>query len=742
MGYLISKIVICLLLAFLLGLVNGWLLRNQIFRSREDALVADSEGLSETIEILEREHKEMRNKLQVMERDNVDLNTKLLSLSNDSNPFLSELKPPNPNLQQTQNYLEPPSNEPGTAVDGADPFGFGNTNEKYRADDTPSNNDSEHTIPELEEISGEWDPLPTELDILAGEIYKSSKENESLDENIFTEEPNPLIEQDPQDSIAEILAQETTSLGSILDSTVEPNSPDSAAEILAQETTPLGNTHNSTNIDTAKSDNSNEEIQKAASFLSESPIETQNSNPDITPNAASTKANENNQATKQTTSPLTRGRNDFQSTDPDATRIITTEPDPLAFITNTENHTQNKTTEEHPSSGERHDSPYSHAANQRTNDEATQHASSSPIESTASIQHTNLDTTRIIPSETDPITTDILKNTQGKTTENSLSTNEAQGLPQADAASISENDRPIEQGTNTLTENTPDNSTADNADAFPILTPESESFANSITSLNDSNDLSTEPPSSVSKAQDSKPTNLPISPDQNGQRIQETPFLIENGTDLTLALKSSLLFPSEDNPGEQQADILLQEFEASSEYEHPLGDIDLTELNTELFDAQKPPRNIPIPDDIGALLARTGDYDIEEIEGIGKGYSRRLRDIGISSTRKLLSRGIDSEGISEIAKQVNNEEFVIRSWVSMADLIRVSGIRGQFAELLVTSGIKSVQQLAKQDSTQLIEKLTETITRENRKRAAPTIEMAIVWTAAAKNLPSIIHPKA
>jgi hypothetical protein len=735
MGYLISKIVICLLLAFLLGLVNGWLLRNQIFRSREDTLVADSEGLSETIEILEREHKEMRNKLQVMERDNVDLNTKLLSLSNDSNPFLSGLEPPNPNLQQTQNYLERPSNEPGTAVDEADPFGFGKPNETYRADDTPSNNDSEHTTPELEEISGEWDPLPTELDILAGEIYKSSKENESLDENIFTEEPNPLIEQDPQDSTAEILAQEATSLSSILDPTIEPDSLDSAAEILTQETPPLGNTHNSMNSDTAKSDNRNEETPKTASFLSETPIETQDSNPDITPNAANTKPNENNQATKQTTSPLTRDSNDFQSTDPDATRIITTEPDPLTFITNTEN----KTTEEHASSGERHDSPYSHAANQRTNDEATQHASSPPIESTASIQHTDLDTTRIIPSETDPLTTDILKNTQGKTTENLRSINEAQGLPQADAASLSKNDSATEQGTKTLTENTLDNSTAD---TFPVLTPESESFANSITSLNVSNDLSTEPPSSVSKAQDSKPTNLPISPDQNGQSVQETPFLVENGTDLTLALKSSLLFPSEDNPGEQQADILLQEFEASSEYEHPLGDIDLTELNTELLDAQKPPCNIPIPDDIGALLARTGDYDIEEIEGIGKGYSRRLRDIGISSTRKLLSRGIDSEGISEIAKQVNNEEFVIRSWVSMADLIRVSGIRGQFAELLVTSGIKSVQQLAKQDSTQLIEKLIRTITRENRKRAAPTIEMAIVWTAAAKNLPSIIHPKA
>jgi predicted flap endonuclease-1-like 5' DNA nuclease len=692
MGYLISKIVICLLLAFLLGLVNGWLLRNQVFRSREDTLVADSEGLSETIEILEREHKEMRNNLQVMERDNVDLNTKLLSLSNDSNPFLSGLEPPSTNFQQTQNHLERPNNESGSTEDGSDPFGFGNSNEKYHADSASSDNESEHTIPELEEISGEWDPLPTELDILAGEIYKSSKDSESSDESIDTEEPNPLIEQAPLDSTAEILDQEATSLSNALDSTTEPDSLDSAAEILDQETALPGNTQNLTNTDTATLDKSGGEISKAANFLSE-------------------------------------------STDPDVTRIITTEPDPLAFTTNTGNYAQNETTEDPTSSGETYDSPYSHAANLRTNNNATEQASSSSIENAANIQHADLDSTRILSSETDFLLADILKNSQEKT-------NEGHDLPQTNTASFNENDSTTKQETNILTESTPDNSNADaDPDAFPILTAEPESFVNSTSSLNNGSNVSTEPPSSISNAQESKPTNASISPDQNEQTFQETPSLVENGTDLTLALKSSLLVPSEDNPGEQQADILLQEFEASSEYDHPLGDIDLTELNTELLDAQKPPRNIPIPDDIGALLARTGDYDIEEIEGIGKGYSRRLRDIGISSTRKLLSRGIDSDGISDIAKQVNNEEFVIRSWVSMADLIRVSGIRGQFAELLVTSGIKSVQQLAKQDSAQLIEKLTKTITRENRKRAAPTIEMAIVWTAAAKNLPSIIHPE-
>ncbi len=137
-------------------------------------------------------------------------------------------------------------------------------------------------------------------------------------------------------------------------------------------------------------------------------------------------------------------------------------------------------------------------------------------------------------------------------------------------------------------------------------------------------------------------------------------------------------------------------------------------------------------------LARSGDYDIEEIEGIGKGYAQRLCNINIATTRQLLDKASSPAIITEIAHQVNKKEKVIQSWISMADLIRVPGIRGKFAELIVTSEIKSVQQLAQQNGPELTEKIAAVHAGESRSRTTPTLEMVTVWIAAAKNLPSTI----
>ncbi len=127
-------------------------------------------------------------------------------------------------------------------------------------------------------------------------------------------------------------------------------------------------------------------------------------------------------------------------------------------------------------------------------------------------------------------------------------------------------------------------------------------------------------------------------------------------------------------------------------------------------------------------------YDIEEIEGIGKGYGRRLRSIDIETTADLLAKGETPEAQESIAQTVKVETFVIGKWVSMADLIRLPGIRGQFAELLEASGIKSVEHLRLQTAEVLTEKMEEVNAREHRSRTNPTEEMVSEWIRAAKDL--------
>jgi hypothetical protein len=141
------------------------------------------------------------------------------------------------------------------------------------------------------------------------------------------------------------------------------------------------------------------------------------------------------------------------------------------------------------------------------------------------------------------------------------------------------------------------------------------------------------------------------------------------------------------------------------------------------------------------LPPRSGDYDIEEIEGIGKGYAERLRKINIATTRQLLDKASNSAIITQIASQVNKKEKLIQSWISMADLIRVPGVRGKFAELIAATGVKSVQQLAVQEAPELTKNMAYINASENRNRTTPSIDMVMVWIAAANGLPSIINTK-
>ncbi len=126
------------------------------------------------------------------------------------------------------------------------------------------------------------------------------------------------------------------------------------------------------------------------------------------------------------------------------------------------------------------------------------------------------------------------------------------------------------------------------------------------------------------------------------------------------------------------------------------------------------------------------DYPVDEIEGIGKGFKRRLQSLGISTTRQLLEKGGTREGRAGIAKGVKIQEFVVGNWVSMADLLRIPGVDGQFAKLLLASGIHSAADLSRQQADTLTRTLEEVNKREHRTPVTPTEQMVASWIRACR----------
>jgi predicted flap endonuclease-1-like 5' DNA nuclease len=132
-------------------------------------------------------------------------------------------------------------------------------------------------------------------------------------------------------------------------------------------------------------------------------------------------------------------------------------------------------------------------------------------------------------------------------------------------------------------------------------------------------------------------------------------------------------------------------------------------------------------------------FHIEEIEGIGKGFGRRLREIGIKDTAQLLTGSLTEEDRNKISQAVDGlDDQTIRAWATMADLLRIPGIGGQWAELLWRCDVASVQSLARQRTPELLARMAEVNDREHRVQELPGERRVEHWIAEAKLAPAIL----
>lgn len=86
-------------------------------------------------------------------------------------------------------------------------------------------------------------------------------------------------------------------------------------------------------------------------------------------------------------------------------------------------------------------------------------------------------------------------------------------------------------------------------------------------------------------------------------------------------------------------------------------------------------------------------YALNEIKSISREDRARLQEMGVETTEDLLDKCANKEAISLFSKTLGKEAWVVRSWVSVADLLRLNGVDGFNAELLELSGIASTQSL-------------------------------------------------
>ena len=131
-------------------------------------------------------------------------------------------------------------------------------------------------------------------------------------------------------------------------------------------------------------------------------------------------------------------------------------------------------------------------------------------------------------------------------------------------------------------------------------------------------------------------------------------------------------------------------------------------------------------------------YKIDQIEGIGEAYAKKLQETGIKTTDDLLEKCAGKSGRTKLAEDTGISEKLILKWTNHADLFRINGIASQFAELLEAAGVDTVKELKHRVPANLHAKVTEVNNEKHLCNRVPSEAELTKIIEQAKELEAII----
>jgi uncharacterized membrane protein HdeD (DUF308 family)/predicted flap endonuclease-1-like 5' DNA nuclease len=133
---------------------------------------------------------------------------------------------------------------------------------------------------------------------------------------------------------------------------------------------------------------------------------------------------------------------------------------------------------------------------------------------------------------------------------------------------------------------------------------------------------------------------------------------------------------------------------------------------------------------LAGLVAAVRSLDPEDAE--------KLMQVGVENAKDLLTMGASRQGRASLAKETSIDESVILKWVNDLDLKRIKGVGVKYSDLLETTGVDTVVELAHRNATNLYNKLVEVNEADDLVDALPSEEEVADWVAQAKELPRVI----
>ncbi len=126
--------------------------------------------------------------------------------------------------------------------------------------------------------------------------------------------------------------------------------------------------------------------------------------------------------------------------------------------------------------------------------------------------------------------------------------------------------------------------------------------------------------------------------------------------------------------------------------------------------------------------------NIEAVEGIGPVYAQKLIAAGVKTDADMLDKAGSAKGRAELSAQTGIGASLILKWANHVDLMRISGVGPQYAEILEAAGVDTVKELAQRNAANLAAKLSEVNTQKKLAGTAPAESQVADWIGQAKKL--------
>ncbi len=127
-----------------------------------------------------------------------------------------------------------------------------------------------------------------------------------------------------------------------------------------------------------------------------------------------------------------------------------------------------------------------------------------------------------------------------------------------------------------------------------------------------------------------------------------------------------------------------------------------------------------------------------EIQGVGPKLSARLQKAGVNSVEALLEMGCTPQGRQVLSEKSGIGMKRILRRVNHADLFRIHGVAGQYAELLEKAGVDTVVELSKRNADNLFAKMVQVNEEFNLVNNPPEKTAVEKWIIEAKTLPRVV----